>query len=47
MNKQEAAREWLIQHDPEAAEYWRNLPEETDFLSAYRQNIRDFGKENC
>ena len=45
MNKQEAAREWLIENDPEAAEFWRNLPEETEFLSAYRANIREYGKK--
>lgn len=42
---QEAARTWLIENDPEAADYWRNLPVGSDFIGAYKDNIRDFGPE--
>ena len=39
------AREWLIRNDPEAAEFWESLPEDSDFIDAVRQNHRDFGPE--
>lgn len=42
---QEAARQWLIKNDREAADYWRNLPSTTDFIRAKLENLKDFGPE--
>lgn len=40
---QEQARAWLIKFDPEGAEYWAGLPDDTDFLLCVLENIADFG----
>lgn len=40
---QEQAREWLIKYDKEAADYWRELPANTDFKRAVLDNCNDFG----
>ncbi|MBP3955454.1 hypothetical protein J8F10_09185 [Gemmata sp. G18] len=40
---QEQARQWLIANDREAADYWAELPADTDFREAVTVNCRDFG----
>jgi hypothetical protein len=40
---QPEAKDWLIENDSEAAEYWKSLPCSTDFREAVRDNINDFG----
>lgn len=40
---QAEARAWLIEHDPQAAQYWRDLPEGSDFKTCVQDNLRDFG----
>lgn len=42
---QEAAREWLILNDPEAAEYWAACPADSDFIEAVQENLRDFDED--
>ena len=42
---QARARDWLIENDPEGADFWRAQPRTTDFVAAKRQNIQDFGPE--
>lgn len=43
---QQRAQKWLVDHDPEAADFWRSLPEGTDFVDAVDQNVRDFGEDD-
>lgn len=40
---QEEARQWLIANDREAADFWSELPAETDFKATVGDNCRDFG----
>ncbi len=40
---QEDCRAWLIIYDAEGEDFWRSLPDETDFRRAVYDNIRDFG----
>jgi hypothetical protein len=40
---QEEAQQWLINNDREAAGFWRDLPEGTDFREEVSVNCRDFG----
>ena len=40
---QSEARAWLIRNDREGANYWRSLPEATDFKAALQADLRDFG----
>jgi hypothetical protein len=37
------ARAWLIENDPDAADFWRSLPAKTDFSTAVLENLRTFG----
>lgn len=43
---QEDCRAWLIIYDAEAEDYWRSLPDDTDFREAVCDNIIDFGFQN-
>lgn len=38
------ARAWLIQHDPEAADFWKVQPE-GELRRAMFDNLRDYGPE--
>ena len=40
---EEMARQWLMDNDYEAAEFWSNQPE-GGLVEAVRDNLRDFGK---
>lgn len=41
---QEQCRELLIKDDAEGAEFWRNLPADSDFRTSLKEHIRDFGQ---
>lgn len=42
---QKAAKQWLIKNDPDAADFWSEQPDDSDFVQAKRENIATFGPD--
>jgi len=41
--KQRMAQLWLMIWDGEAYDFWRDLPPDSDFVGAVKDNMADFG----
>jgi hypothetical protein len=44
-SQQRCAKAWLIAFDGEAADFWRELPDDSDFVGPVRDNINSFGPD--
>lgn len=44
--KQLLAKMWLIRHDPDPTNFWRNLHDDSDFVGAVRDNLHIFGPDD-
>lgn len=40
---QTQCQQWLIEHDSEAADFWRECKPDTDFKECVQENINDYG----